>query len=252
MTMFRPITLNNFTNKIISNILCLRLSFILAKVISLNQSGFVKTRSIFENISLIRVAILSLSLIWPRLMIWSLGHTFVWSLEKWVLVKYFDMVWRIMSNNLYYVISNGFRHGFFQYSRGLMQGDPLSPSLFISRAEMLPILLNMFNCHPNYHSFVMYPKGHQINNLSFVDDVIIFTSRNRESLKLIMQTLSTYKDVSGQLLNQNKRNFMVPSYALVSTIIKLKNVTSFNQNDCPMIYLGCPIYIGRQKIIYYS
>lgn len=46
------ISLSKFTNKIISKILCLRLAPILPTLISPNQSGFVKNRSIFENIML--------------------------------------------------------------------------------------------------------------------------------------------------------------------------------------------------------
>ncbi|KAK6782001.1 hypothetical protein RDI58_019797 [Solanum bulbocastanum] len=49
---FRPISLSNFTSKIISKLLCLRLAPIIPSLISPNQSGFVKGRSISENIML--------------------------------------------------------------------------------------------------------------------------------------------------------------------------------------------------------
>jgi len=52
LTEFRPISLSNFTNKIISKLLCLRLAPILPSLISPNQSGFFKGRSISENIML--------------------------------------------------------------------------------------------------------------------------------------------------------------------------------------------------------
>ncbi|KAH0765178.1 hypothetical protein KY285_001049 [Solanum tuberosum] len=51
-TEFRPISLSNFSNKIISKLLCLRLAPILPQFISENQSGFVKGQSISENIML--------------------------------------------------------------------------------------------------------------------------------------------------------------------------------------------------------
>ena len=52
LTKFRPISLSNFTSKIISKIVSNRLSSILSSLISSNQSGFVKGRSISENIML--------------------------------------------------------------------------------------------------------------------------------------------------------------------------------------------------------
>lgn len=46
----RSISLSNFTNKVISKLLCLRLAPILPHLISENQSGFVQNRIISENI----------------------------------------------------------------------------------------------------------------------------------------------------------------------------------------------------------
>ncbi|XP_019264569.1 PREDICTED: uncharacterized protein LOC109242177 [Nicotiana attenuata] len=49
---FRPISLSNFINKIISKVICSRLAPILPRIISANQSGFVRGRNISENIML--------------------------------------------------------------------------------------------------------------------------------------------------------------------------------------------------------
>ena len=73
--------------------------------------------------------------------------------------RFIDMVWRIMANNLYYIIINGKRHGFFHSTRGLKQGDTLSPALFILGAEVLSRSLNMLHAHPEYHGFFMERRG---------------------------------------------------------------------------------------------
>lgn len=52
LTEFRPIGLNNFSYKIISKLLYLKLAPILPNLISPNQLGFVKGRTTFENIML--------------------------------------------------------------------------------------------------------------------------------------------------------------------------------------------------------
>ena len=121
-----------------------------------------------------------------------------WSYTCLVLQKmgfgenFIDLVWRIMRNNWYSVIINGYRHDFFKSTRGLKQGDPLSPSLFILGEEVVSRMLNMLHQQQHYKNFQMESRGPQINHLSFADDIIIFSSTTRDTLHMIMKTLATY------------------------------------------------------------
>lgn len=229
---FRPISLSNFTNKIISKLLCLILATILPHLISNNQSGFVKGRSISKNIMLaqeithdIKNPVEGDNVI-IKLDMAKAYDKVSWSFTCLVLKRmgfgefFIDMVWRIMSNNWYSIIINGTRHGFFKSTRGLKQGDPLSPALFILGAEVFTRLLNRLPQNQNYKGFMTEPRSPQINHLSFVDDVIIFTSNGRESLKIIMKIIATYEEVSDQLLNKEKSHFMVLLSPLLRSLIR--------------------------------
>ncbi|XP_049399717.1 uncharacterized protein LOC125863742 [Solanum stenotomum] len=264
LTEFRPISLSNFTNKIISKLLCLRLTPILPSLISSNQSGFVKGRSISENIMLAQEIIHQLkqpnigSNVVIKLDMAKAYDRVSWSYICLVLRRmgfdevFIDMVWRIMANNWYSIIINGKRHGFFHSTRGLKQGDPLSPALFILGAEVLSRSLNRLFQNPLYHGFHMERRGPQINHLSFADDIIIFTSGRKHSLKLIMHTLATYERISGQLVNKAKSHFMLHSNAFRTTSDRVRKYTGFHQKDAPLTYLGCPLFVGRPRIIYFS
>ena len=111
--------------------------------------------------------------------------------------------------NSYSIVINGKRYGFFHSTRGLKQGDPLSPAIFILGAEVLSGQLNMLYQNHVYTGFHMEDRGPQINHLSFADDIIIFTSTDRNSLHLIMKTIVEYENVSDQQLNKEKSFFMV-------------------------------------------
>ncbi|XP_049348974.1 uncharacterized protein LOC125813528 [Solanum verrucosum] len=261
---FRPISLSNFTTKIISKLLCIRLTPILPTLISPNQSGFVKDRSISENIMLAQEIIHQIkkptigSNVVIKLDMEKAYDRVSWSYICLILRKmgfkeiFIDIIWRIMANNWYSIILNGRRYGFFQSTRGLKQGDPLSPALFISGAEVLSRSLNRLHQHPLYHGFYMEMRGPQINHLSFADDIIIFTSGRKDSLKLIMQTLATYERISGQLINKAKSHFLLHPNAFKTTCDRIKRYTGFHQKEAPITYLGCPLFIERPKLTYFS
>ena len=101
------------------------------------------------------------------------------------------------SNNWYSIIVNGVRHGFFNSFRGLKQDDPLSPALFVIRAEALLKALNQLNDRDDFKGFSMSMNGPQVNHLCYVDDIVLFSSINKTSIKLIMRELKKYQDSSG-------------------------------------------------------
>ncbi|XP_015162434.1 uncharacterized protein [Solanum tuberosum] len=88
----------------------------------------------------------------------------------------------------------------------------------------------------------------------FIDMVWRIMSNNcsKHSIQLIMDTLTEYEGTSDQLINKNKSHFMVPANTPQDIIQQIKEGTGFTQKDSPISYLGCPLYIGRQRIIYYS
>ncbi|XP_069152141.1 uncharacterized protein [Solanum lycopersicum] len=261
---FRPISLSNFTNKIISKILSTRLALILPSIVSANQSGFVKGRSIAENILLAQEIFHGIkkpkdgSNVVIKLDMVKAYDRVSWNYTCLVLRKmgfsevFIDRVWRIMSNNWYSIVINGKRHGFFQSKRGLKQGDPLSPALFVLGAEILSRQLNLLYQNHQYKGFHMERKGPKINHLSFADDIIIFTSTDTNSIHIIMKTIELYEAVSDQQVNKEKSFFMVTANTGYDIIEEIKTATGFNRKNSPINYLGCPLYSGGQRIIYYS
>lgn len=260
----RPISLSNFLNKIISRIIHDRLEGFLPRLISQNQSGFVKGRNISENILLDQEIISDIRKRGnPDNVAIELDMTKAYDRIEWTfLIKvlekmgfdnnFVDMIWRLIANNWYSIILNGQSHGFFHSTRGVKQGDPLSPALFILAADVLSRSLNHLFFNNDFKGFGLPKWSEQINHLAYADDTIIFASSNKTSCQLIMNTLHLYEEQSGQLINKGKSFFYLHNKAALSSIQVVEEVTGFEKGTFPLMYLGCPIGHAKMKKVHYS
>ncbi|KAL0305119.1 UNVERIFIED_CONTAM: LINE-1 retrotransposable element O protein [Sesamum calycinum] len=166
--------------------------------------------------------------------------------EKWI-----QLVKNCIEQCWFSVLVNGDKAGFFSSSRGLRQGDPISPSLFIILAEYLARGLDqLFHKNPTLR---YYSKGgSDVNRLSFADDIIIFSNASRRSIRKIVDFLDSYQRISGQLINIGKSSFIVGNKC--SSLIKqrIQNITGFVSQSLPLTYLGTPLHKGNKKCILYD
>lgn len=183
---FRPISLSNFTGKIISKLMSNRISPILCNLISLNQYCFDKGISMSENIMLAQYIIHQIKKPYFRsnfiinfVMIkaydrvsWSYMCLVLWKMGFHEL--FIDIVLRVMAKILYSIIMNSKRYVFFNSNRGIKQGDPFFPAQIILGVQVLLKTINRLHKYPDYHRFFMEVRGTQVNHFTFVDDNILF------------------------------------------------------------------------------
>lgn len=89
-------------------------------------------------------------------------------------------------------------------SRGLRQGDPLSPYLFLLCAKGLSALIKNAVSMEKMEGVFICRGGPSISHLFFVDDSIIFCKATTEECDALKQVLNTYEQAWGQQLNQAK------------------------------------------------
>ncbi|XP_055835056.1 uncharacterized protein LOC129903519 [Solanum dulcamara] len=207
----------------------------LPKLISENQSGFVKGRLITKSVLLGQEIVQGISE-------HNTGGNVVIKLD--MAKAYDEMDWS-------FIIAVLRRFGFSE-GQGLKQGDPLSPSLLILDAEVFSRMLNSLYQKNDFIPFSMSTKGSNINHLSYADDIVIFSSENSRSLKLIMKQIHKYEKSSGQRVNDDKSFFLTSPKAGSYKINRISDITYFRNKDFPFTYLGYPIYIGRKKVEYFD
>nr|XP_027082456.1 uncharacterized protein LOC113704781 [Coffea arabica] len=261
---YRPISSCNFFNKMLSRILADRLASILPKIVSPQQTGFVKGRNITENYLLAQELMSGIRKkarggnVALKLDMAKAYDRVSWIFIVRVLRKFgfgerlIDMVWRLVSNVWFSVIINGASHGFFKSSRGIRQGDPLSPALFVIGAEVLSRGLNSLAAQSGFLGFTV-PRGcPSVTHLAFADDVLIFANGSSSSLKEIMRVLDMYQLASEQLVSAQKSGYLVHPSVPPARRRVVERITGFSRQHFPVRYLGFPLYIGRCKSLYFG
>ncbi|XP_073051343.1 uncharacterized protein [Primulina eburnea] len=254
---FCPISLCNVTNKIISKLLYSRLKVVAERLVSWNQSGFVPGRVISDNILLAQELTHSLSLptrggnVILKLDMAKAYDRVQWSFLLDVLRHYgfseqvVSMISACISHCHFSVNINGSLTGFFGSTRGLRQGDPLSPLLFILGAEYLSRGLDrLYRQYPaiRYRSGCDLPLSH----LAYADDIIIFATGGTREMKSLMDLLHHYENCSGQLVNAFKSVIILPPRCSGRTRSRLLRITGFGEGHLPIKYLGVPLFRGNR------
>ena len=207
---WRPISLLNADYKILTKCLANRLKKVLPKIIHSNQSGFMKGRYIGSNIRLLFDIIDQLEEDDSPGLIFSIDFMKAFDMVNWrFLYKCLDFfnfgnsfkkwIMVLQTNISSCVVNTGWSSGFFKIGRGVRQGCPISPYLFLICSELLGIGIR--------HNDDI--KGIKLNNTSykliqFADDTQILLDGTQESLNAAIALLKDYESASGMKINFDK------------------------------------------------
>lgn len=104
-----------------------------------------------------------------------------------------------LSSVIYYVLLNQDRVGSIVPSRGLRQGDPLSPYLSILVAEGLTTLIH--RATGDLHGVQIFHRAPILTHLSFADDCFFFSKATTDEVNTMKHILVTYEEASGEAIN---------------------------------------------------
>eukprot|EP00253_Pinus_taeda_P005951 PITA_05951 len=261
---FRPISLCNASYKIIAKLLAHRLKPLLKKLISSNQGGFVEGRYIMDNVIQVQETI----------------HSSKQRGEKGMLIKLdmanaFDRVNRLFlckvllsfgfSRHFVQLIKacidspwiaplvNGRPTNFFQAQRGIRQGCPLSPFLYILMADSLSRKLAVEKSVGSLPGLKPSEVSTPLNHALFADDSLLLGGVSTRIAKAFDNVLKSYYRVTGALINESKSeiySWNAEQQEITNTprILGFKGQAKWDS----FRYLGLPISSGANKRCFWT
>ena len=249
----RPISLVGSLYKILSKVLANRIKKVMVLIISQSQNAFVEGRQILDAV-LIANEVVDSALrkkengLLCKLDIEKAYDHIGWdflllTLEKMGFgPKWIRWIRWCISTASFSVLFNGSPTGFFQSSRGLRQGDPLSPYLFVIGMEVLSCMLKRA-VEGNFISGcrLRNSEGGElvISHLLYADDTIVFCEANSEQLMCLSWTLMWFEAFSGLKINLNKSE-IIP-LGRVDNVESLAVELGCRVGVLPTMYLGLPL-----------
>eukprot|EP00253_Pinus_taeda_P015500 PITA_15500 len=260
---FKPISLCNSSYKLITKIIANRLKKILPAIIPENQGGFIKGRKILDNIVLVQEAVHSSYHRKEKGMVIKLDlanafdrvkHEFLFMVMKKMGFSSAIINWikACIASPWIAPLVNGRPSDFFQASRGLRQGYPLSPLLYAIQASVLSFQLDHNQQTQILPRLRMVHQVKDINHAQFADDMLLLGGASINSAKSFKKELDSYREVSGSKINFIKSivyswNFSVKELSDIARILHMEGSWAWDS----FRYLGIPIFRTIPKVVHW-
>ncbi|KAM6543834.1 hypothetical protein CsatB_008281 [Cannabis sativa] len=258
---FRPISLCSTFYKVIAKTIANCLKTVLTSLISHNQGAFLSNRIIFDNILIANEVINAINgrkagkVGWAGL---KLDMEKAFDKVEWGFLEsiflhfsfptnFVSLVIRCVSTISFRLCINQGISNLIIPSRGIRQGDPLSPYLFLLVVEGLSVIIPSKEHLALFKDISICRSSPSISHMLFADDSLLFTQVSHHNSSYIQDILSTYNKAMGQFVNLAKSSVLFSRNT--SHHDKHYFLSSLGMADKPFIdtYLGVPQCFARSK-----
>ncbi|CAN0875633.1 Transposon TX1 uncharacterized 149 kDa protein [Linum grandiflorum] len=258
---WRPISLCNVLYRLVAKVLANRLRKIMPRVVSEEQSAFVKGRSIVDNIVIAFETLHNMKLrrhakhgeVAVKIDISKAYDRVDWRYLEEILHKLvFDNKWvKLMMMCVkfveYRVAVNMELVGPLVPGRGLRQGYPLSPFLFVLCMEGLTTIMRKEKAEDRIHGVRVCRRAPEVSHLLFADDSFFFCRAGILEVRRLKELFQIYEAASGQSINFLKSGVFFSSNTHEMLQEGVRNILGIHEPLDTGRYLGMPSLVGRNK-----
>ena len=255
----RPIALCNVLYKICSKVIANRLKKHMSTIISQCQSAFIPGRLITDN-SLVANEVShfidtdqSEGVMSLKLDMSKAYDRMEWGFLEAVLLRlgfsrhWIQLVSQCVSTVRYSFLVNGKQCGNLSPTRGLRQGDPLSPYLFLLGAEVFSALLEEKVRLRHLQGVRICEGAPVVSHLLFADDSLLFGKATVQECRAIQEVLDEYALASGQQVNFSKSDIVFSRGVSESNQLSLATILGVSIVPKHEKYLGLSTVVGRNR-----
>nr|GEV59447.1 RNA-directed DNA polymerase, eukaryota [Tanacetum cinerariifolium] len=192
VTDFRPISLIGSVYKVVTKILGNRLSLVMSDLVSDTQSAFMANRQILDG-----------PFIMNELLAWCKRKRKQALIFKVDFAKAYDSIQGTFTSAMVSILVNGSPTTEFPFFRGLKQGDPLAPFLFIRVMESLHLSVSRAVSNGVFKGIQLHGSM-SISHLFYADDAVFIREWSDANLVSLVRILNCFYLASGLKINLQK------------------------------------------------
>uniref|UniRef100_A0A803PQG5 Reverse transcriptase domain-containing protein n=1 Tax=Cannabis sativa TaxID=3483 RepID=A0A803PQG5_CANSA len=147
----------------------------------------------------------------------------------------------------YHIINSGQKLGPIIPTRGIRQGCPLSPYLFIVCAKGFLSLIRHYEATRLITGCKVARSAPTISHLLFADDSYVYCQALEEEASHVLLLLQTFEGASGQKVNLHKSSAFFSSNTATNTRNSICNMMHIQEAVEDSMYLGLPSIVGQNK-----
>ena len=161
--------------------------------------------------------------------------------------KWIGWIMECVKSVSYSILVNGEPKGHIVPTRGIRQGDPLSPYLFLICSKGLNGLIEHAVENKHIEGVSLCRNGPKISHLFFADDSLLFCQVRVGDVEKIQEILGKYERASGQKINSDKTTLFFSNNTSNATKEEIKNLLGVAEIKEYERYFGLPTVVGRKK-----